>query len=113
MENDELNQRHAELRSEHEKTLKDLEKAMSDIRKAEGSEHSYRTQISRMQNMITKNATNANEVIDSTVIQNTCELRARIQAIVGKYCSGKSVKLSQPRKSEMRELDEEWYQKER
>jgi hypothetical protein len=108
-----LKRKHEQLRLDHDATLNDLAIAQSRIREAEKKENSYRIQIARLQQTITKNATNANEVIDSVVIQKTCEIRAKIQSIVGRYCAKQPICLMRKSFPEFKDWDEEWTQKEK
>lgn len=103
-----LKTRYEELRLEHDATLKDLASAEARIRDAEKKERTYRIQIGHLQQIITKNATNANEVIDSVVIQKTCEIRAKIQSIVGRYCISAPGSGTRKVFPELKDLDDEW-----
>ena len=65
-----------------------------------------------MQAIVTRDATNANEVIDSEVTAKVQHIRARIETIVKKYCVGETVHVNRENQ-EMEDIEREWMKKEK
>jgi DNA repair exonuclease SbcCD ATPase subunit len=93
---------HRNLKREHQEVVQSLSTAQQKLMESEEQTRAFRIQVGRLQGHLTKNATNANELIDSDVIAKLEFIRARTQSIVKKFCVGKTVTV----KREIREFAE-------
>jgi chromosome segregation ATPase len=66
----------------------ELEKVTSKVEDSEKRAKTLRIQVGRLQAYLTKNATNANELIDSEVKAKLEMIQAKTQTLVGKFCVG-------------------------
>ncbi|KIX02412.1 uncharacterized protein Z518_08353 [Rhinocladiella mackenziei CBS 650.93] len=95
------------LFTEHQETVQSLNAAQQRLEESEKRQRALRVQVGRLQGHITRNATNANELIDSEVKGKLEHIRARIQSIVKKYCVGKVITIARP-SQELVNFDNEW-----
>ena len=103
---------HSRLEATNKQVIQDLEAEQQKARDLEMKQQLWKAKYSRIQAVITKDATNANEVIDSEVTAKVQHLRARIETIVKKHCVGDRVKPRRERQ-ELEELDKEWMRREK
>lgn len=80
------------------------------LEEAENKARTFRIQVGRLQGHLTKNATNANELIDSDVKAKLEIIRARTQSIVKKFCVGSTAPVDR-KIEEFADFDNEWVKK--
>ncbi|ETI20492.1 hypothetical protein G647_08529 [Cladophialophora carrionii CBS 160.54] len=98
------------LATENEQLTQRLEAEQQRVRDLEMNQQLWKAKLSRLQAVITKAATNANEVIDSEVTAKVQRIRARIETIVKKYCVGSRAAPRREHK-ELEEIDNDWVRK--
>lgn len=98
------------LTSENKHLTQRLEAERQNVQGLERNQQLWKTKLSRLQAVITKNATNANEIIDSEVTAKVQRIRARIETIVNKYCVG-NIAMPKREHKELEELDKDWMRK--
>ena len=103
---------HKRLESKHEEVNQKFSTAQRNLEDAERRARASRAQVSRLQGHLTKNATNANELIDSHIKGRLEFIRARTQSLVKKFCVGKVDKVVRP-SQDFADCDLEWAEKEK
>ncbi|KAK5223510.1 hypothetical protein LTR72_004896 [Exophiala xenobiotica] len=98
------------LTAENEHLTQQLEAEQQSVRNLERTQQLWKAKLSRLQAVITKDATNANEIIDSEVTAKVQHIRARTETIVKKYCVGSRARPAREHK-EMEEFDQDWLRK--
>jgi hypothetical protein len=96
-----------DLRREHQEVLDNLSKQLDE---SEKKARAFRIQVGRLQGHLTKNATNANELVDSEVKAKLEIIQARTQSLVMKYCVGRP-KPPKRQIEKFAELDNDWLEK--
>jgi len=85
----------------------ELDNASAKLEESEKRGKALRIQVGRCKQHLPQDATNANELIDSEVKAKLEMIQARIQTLVGKYCSGEYRNTSTDN-SEFTALENDW-----
>jgi hypothetical protein len=96
------------LKREHEIELSNVS---TKLEESEKKGKTLRIQVGRLQAYLTKNATNANELIDSEVKAKLEMIQARTQTLVGKFCVNEWRNPNRGDSDEFAALDDEWIKK--
>lgn len=88
----------------------ELDNVSSKLEESEKRGRALRIQVGRLQTYLTKNATNANELIDSEIKAKLEMIQARTQTLVGKFCVG-DCKVPSRESGEFAALDDDWMKK--
>lgn len=99
-----LHKDHQNLLTEYKELKGVLNETQTRLDDSEKKQRALRVQVGRLQGHLTRNATNANELIDSEVKAKLAHIIARAQAIVKKYCVGRGTPIT--RTKDEQELDE-------
>ena len=99
--------KHQNLKREHQI---ELDSVSSKLEESEKRGKALRIQVGRLQAYLTKNATNANELIDSEIKAKMEMIQARTQSLVGKFCVG-DCRLPGRETAEFAALDDDWAKK--
>lgn len=107
-----LKTEHERLESTHEEVNQKLSATQRSLDDAERRARASRLQVGKLQGHLFKNATNANELIDSHIKAKLEFIRARTQSLVKKFCVGNTGKADKVL-SEFENYDAEWAEKEK
>jgi len=99
------------MNTEHHQIHKALSAAQNSATESDYKQNMLKIQIGRLQKHITKNATNANELIDSEVKGKIDIIRARTQSIVKKYCVGLPSPMPRRDRVDFENMDEDLQKK--